>query len=495
MGSIIKDKNRSGKAAEEHLLDTRTCDILTYPIQSQKANGVRRKRIVLSIDDKLEIIQSLKQGTKASILAQRYGVGTGDDQVLEEALYKWFLQQRLLGAPISGSLMIQKAKQLNSQINGSNSKFRASSRWLYNFKQRHGIRCQRIAREISASESWDFVKQNLNNIVAQKGLLREQVYTCDETGLAWRCLPLTGRDRPLDRVTLLACSNASGLHKLRLTLVGKTIKPRCFRNIDVTALPIRYVYENNGWMTCELFKDWFFSEFVPSVKDHLLDTGLPPKAVLVLDFAPCHPNGTYLQTDDSNFSCLFLPVDSMHQHPMAQGIIANFKMHFRLLLLQKVLSSTSSSGNAEKFMKLLSLKDAADLVAEAWEQVQPSTLKTAWDRLWPSNQESSDEHRSTGKLRASPCGSAPFSPRQDRCSARITADAAPIRLSISRSILPSLVNKTPRYLNSSTWGRISLPTLRGHSTLFRLRTIVSDLEVLILIPAASHSAANRSRES
>uniref|UniRef100_A0A8C4TCZ5 Uncharacterized protein n=1 Tax=Erpetoichthys calabaricus TaxID=27687 RepID=A0A8C4TCZ5_ERPCA len=32
-------------------------------------------------------------------------------------------------------------------------------------------------------------------------------------------------------------------------------------------------------------------------------------------------------------------------------------------------------------------------------------------------------------------------------------------------------------LNSSTWGRISLPTLRGHSTLFRLRTMVSDLEV------------------
>ncbi|KAI3358198.1 hypothetical protein L3Q82_003201 [Scortum barcoo] len=30
------------------------------------------------------------------------------------------------------------------------------------------------------------------------------------------------------------------------------------------------------------------------------------------------------------------------------------------------------------------------------------------------------------------------------------ADAAPIRLSISRSIFPSLVNKTPRYLNSST---------------------------------------------
>ncbi|KAJ8395912.1 hypothetical protein AAFF_G00027950 [Aldrovandia affinis] len=35
----------------------------------------------------------------------------------------------------------------------------------------------------------------------------------------------------------------------------------------------------------------------------------------------------------------------------------------------------------------------------------------------------------------------------DRCSVCITADAATIRLSISRSILPSLVNKTPRTLN------------------------------------------------
>jgi hypothetical protein len=38
----------------------------------------------------------------------------------------------------------------------------------------------------------------------------------------------------------------------------------------------------------------------------------------------------------------------------------------------------------------------------------------------------------------------------DRYSARFTADAAPIRLSISRSIFPSFVNKTPRYLNFST---------------------------------------------
>ncbi len=58
-------------------------------------------------------------------------------------------------------------------------------------------------------------------------------------------------------------------------------------------------------------------------------------------------------------------------------------------------------------------------------------------------------------------------------------------------ILPSLVNKTPRYLNSSTWGSNTPPTCSGQATLFRLRTMASDLEALILIPTASHSAANR----
>ena len=43
----------------------------------------------------------------------------------------------------------------------------------------------------------------------------------------------------------------------------------------------------------------------------------------------------------------------------------------------------------------------------------------------------------------------------------MTADAAPIRLSISCSIFPSLVNKTLRYLNSFAWGSKSLPTRMG----------------------------------
>uniref|UniRef100_A0A3B4ACZ8 DH domain-containing protein n=1 Tax=Periophthalmus magnuspinnatus TaxID=409849 RepID=A0A3B4ACZ8_9GOBI len=66
--------------------------------------------------------------------------------------------------------------------------------------------------------------------------------------------------------------------------------------------------------------------------------------------------------------------------------------------------------------------------------------------------------------------SSPFFTTMDRYSDRITADAAPIRQSISR--------------------RDSPPTRRGQTTFFRSTTMALDLEELILIPAASHSAAN-----
>lgn len=45
-------------------------------------------------------------------------------------------------------------------------------------------------------------------------------------------------------------------------------------------------------------------------------------------------------------------------------------------------------------------------------------------------------------------------------------------LSVSPSIFPSLMNKTPRYLNCCTWGRTSPPTWRGQNTLFRARTMI-----------------------
>lgn len=63
------------------------------------------------------------------------------------------------------------------------------------------------------------------------------------------------------------------------------------------------------------------------------------------------------------------------------------------------------------------------------------------------------------------------------------------------SIFPSFVNMTLTYLNSSMWGRTSSLTRRKQSTLLQLKSTGSDLESLIFISSASHSASNCSSES
>ena len=65
----------------------------------------------------------------------------------------------------------------------------------------------------------------------------------------------------------MVCANAAGTHKLKLFVVGKYRNPRCFKNIN--NLPVRYQSQKTAWMTCNIFKDWFHSLFVPSVKEHL----------------------------------------------------------------------------------------------------------------------------------------------------------------------------------------------------------------------------------
>ena len=103
---------------------------------------VKRKRKVLSIEDKVAIIKILEV-TKARVIAEEYGVGKstisdiknreeilafkqkmsdlglgktntkvmkiGDDPKHDAAVYLWFKQKRAEGAPISGPILCEKA--------------------------------------------------------------------------------------------------------------------------------------------------------------------------------------------------------------------------------------------------------------------------------------------------------------------------------------------------------------------------------------------------
>ena len=74
---------------------------------------------------------------------------------------------------------------------------------------------------------------------------------------------------PKDRITLLACTNATGTDRVNLLTIGKAANPRCFSRINRQALGCVYMHSKKAWMTSNLFRDWFYKHFVPHVTSYL----------------------------------------------------------------------------------------------------------------------------------------------------------------------------------------------------------------------------------
>ncbi|GBM30712.1 hypothetical protein AVEN_259576-1 [Araneus ventricosus] len=88
----------------------------------------------------------------------------------------------------------------------------------------------------------------------------------------------------IDRMTILGCANASGSLRVKLTLLGESKKPRCFK----TTLPLHYMHQESAWMNSSLFSERFYDCFVPEVKKNLKKLKLK-KVILLMDIlAPEH---------------------------------------------------------------------------------------------------------------------------------------------------------------------------------------------------------------
>ncbi|XP_060845640.1 jerky protein homolog-like [Rhopalosiphum padi] len=192
----------------------------------------------------------------------------------------WFCQERRKGTPISGPIIKEKAIALHKKLEAG-SEFTASEGWIDRWKTRHGVRFVSITGEkLSAdAEAAKKFAMKFREIVEQYELLPCQVYNIDETGLNYKMLPnktlassndtVAGTKLIQDRLIIAPCSNADGTHKLPLFVIGKSKKPRAFKNINLSSLPVYYRNQKSAWMDCYLFKSWFIDEFVPSVETDL----------------------------------------------------------------------------------------------------------------------------------------------------------------------------------------------------------------------------------
>ena len=174
-------------------------------------------------------------------------------------------------------------------------------------------------------------------------------------------------------ITLLIWENMSGTEKFPLLAVGKSNRPRAFKNKEI---PVKYEANSKAWMTAKLFED------VLRAWDGLL--GQQGRRVLLcLDNFSGHPSE--LQLD--NIQLLFFPPNTTsHSQPMDQGIIENLKRHYKKILLRRRLEAMDMGKEFE-----FTLLDALHVVRCAWEQVSESTIRNCFAKAKFSEEEYQSE--------------------------------------------------------------------------------------------------------
>ena len=183
----------------------------------------KRKRKVLSIEDKINIKQLEISSNK--VVLEKYRVGKsmtsdvkknkekiltfhqemsdmgmqkkakimklGDDVQHDKAVFLWFKQKRMEGVPITGPILCEKAVQLHKKLHGDQSQFSGSTGWQWRFYKCHGICNLSLQGEkLSADKeaSGEFVS-SFAEFIEQHHFTLNQIFNCDETGLNFRLLP------------------------------------------------------------------------------------------------------------------------------------------------------------------------------------------------------------------------------------------------------------------------------------------------------------------
>ncbi|CAG8760349.1 4953_t:CDS:2, partial [Rhizophagus irregularis] len=221
------------------------------------------------------------------------------------------------------------------------------------FKKRNGLQRVKFSGEANSApiETLPEERVRLRALLAKYD--KEDIYNADETGLFFRMEPnqtlstgaVAGRKMDKSRVSVLFCANATGSHKIRPLVIGKSLNPRCFKNLNKSTLPVIYRANSKAWMRSDIFIEWL---------KHL-------------DY--------YFRTMDRRL--VYLPPNTTaHLQPMDAGIIHSFKAKYKQEFCRHLIRQFDSGVDHVK--NKLNIKEAIDYIAESWNNVTPTTIQNCW---------------------------------------------------------------------------------------------------------------------
>nr|XP_031313327.1 tigger transposable element-derived protein 1-like [Camelus dromedarius] len=396
-------------------------------------HSAKRDRKSITLHVKLEVLRRFEEGEKLTQIARALGLATSTvasirvnkDKIransqaaapvsatqltrcrgvlmghMERLLSLWIEEQKRQNLPVSTLLIQDKARRLFAQLQHEQGSgvptetFGASNGWFARFKSRHNVLLtdEPAVADAQAAACYPPV---LRSILEEGSYSPHQVFNVDETGLFWKRLPermlleLEGMTGPgpkasKDHLTLLLGGNAAGDFKLKPLLVYPSENPRALRGCSKASLPVVWRSNRNDWLTPSIFQEWFTGCFCPAVESYCASHSLPHRALLLLDSAPCHP--AHLGGLSAHVRVEFLPKNtSALIQPMNQGVIATFKAHYLRRTLSQLVQETAGADrpSVREFWRSYTVMTAVDNIAEAWAELQPATMNSAWRKLWP----------------------------------------------------------------------------------------------------------------
>jgi hypothetical protein len=146
-----------------------------------------------------------------------------------------------------------------------NDQFKASTGWLNSFKKRRNVVWNGLCgepKDVDESVVSEYKPKLLEFISPYDP---KNIYNADETGLFFRALSTkslvikgekcTGGKMSKERLTVLLCGNMVGEIKKPL-MIGKTAKPRCFKNLRINNVPVIWRNNKKAWLTAATMEEW-----------------------------------------------------------------------------------------------------------------------------------------------------------------------------------------------------------------------------------------------
>ena len=202
---------------------------------NNRANMAGRKRKILTLQERVKVVDRLEKGESARMIATSLAVGKtqiqaiASDKVeikrrwqegengkrkygkqrkcgypdLDDAVWSWFCEARSRNIPMSGRLIQEKAAVLATAI--GHDDFTASNGWLDRWKTRHNVRCSVLNGESADVPEGAVADWSVRLPAICDGYAAKDIFNADETGLFYRLYRLDRWWRRVTRVREAKC--------------------------------------------------------------------------------------------------------------------------------------------------------------------------------------------------------------------------------------------------------------------------------------------------